>query len=199
MVLIALVGHHPAGKPEWSIPHNAALERLVAQKFGPKAQQIIHLLHATPGLNIDELASSLGIRRTAANHHVRILERAGAIVRVRQARHQLHFAGDTTPFERDTLCAMRVPSVKDVASLLFQGHPPSSAALAAELGITTRTARRALRLLSSRGLLRIEGFGMGRRLGHLHPRLRILLARQEGLAAAPPAAQDDQSLPGTPP
>jgi DNA-binding transcriptional ArsR family regulator len=168
-------------------PRNGALEHLASQRFGPKAQAIVRMLHERPGLNIDELAVLLGVRRTAANHHVRTLERAGLVVRMRQSRHQLHFAGDTNGFERTMLCALRVPSVQDVAQKLFEGAPPSSSDLAAALDVSARTARRALRLLGNLGLLRIESPG-GRRVAHLHPALRLVLARtvpEEPSHAAP--------------
>lgn len=176
-----------APRPSDGLPRNGALERLVSQRFGPKAQLVIRILHERPGLNIDELAGTMGVRRTAANHHVRILERAGVLVRVRQARHQLHFAGDTTRFERIMLCALRVPSVLDVARRLFEGAPPSSNRLAAELEVTSRTVRRALRLLATQGLLKVED-QEGRRIAHLHPALRLVLAREP----RPPLAAADQ-------
>jgi DNA-binding transcriptional ArsR family regulator len=163
-------------RPEGGLPRNGHLERLVAQKFGPKAQVVIRTLHERPGLNIDELAAVMGVRRTAANHHVRILERAGMVVRVRQARHQLHFAGDTTRFERHMLCILRVSSVLDVSRLLFDGEPPSSSRLAAALDVTPRTVRRALRILANEGLLKVEE-RLNERVAHLHPTLRLVLAR----------------------
>lgn len=167
------------------LPRNGMLERLAGQRFGPKARQVILLLHQNPGLNIDELAASMGVRRTAANHHVRILERAGLVVRLRQARHQLHFTSDTTSFERAMLRALRVASVQDVARLLFHGTAPSTSALADALNVTPRTTRRALRLLSNQGLLRIEHQG-DRKVAHLHPHLRLVLARAPVAGDGPP-------------
>ncbi len=170
------------------LPRNGALERLVSQRFGPKAQQVVRILHVRPGLNIEELAAELGVRRTAANHHVRLLERAGIVVRVRQARHQLHFAGDTTPLEREILCLLRIESVLDVARALLDGLPPSGDHLGPRLGITGRTARRALRMLNSRGLMRVEQAEAGKQ-AHLHPLLRIVLARATDPAEPAPAPQ----------
>lgn len=175
--MLMLAAPDLAGRGPDGLPRNGSLERLVSQRFGPKAQLVVRILHDQPGLNIDELATRMGVRRTAANHHVRVLEREGLVVRVRQARHQLHFAGDTTGFERGMLCALRVPSVQDVARLLFGGAPPASAPLAAKLGVSARTVRRALRLLASQGLLRVEDRD-GARIGHLHPALRVVLARE---------------------
>jgi len=133
-----------------------------------------------------------------------VLLRIGAIVRVRQAGHQLHFSAATPRFEREALCVLRVPSVRDVVHRLYQGSPPSSSALAAALGITGRTARRALRLLASRGLLRIEERADGGKAAHLHPSLRVLIAREIQLAAQrlPDAARspgDTSASPGTMP
>lgn len=186
---------HPGGDPKRGagsvqpsmgpLPRNGALERLVSQRFGPKAQSIIQILHLRPGLNIEELARALGVQRTAANHHVRILEREGILVRVRQARHQLHFAGDTTPLEREVLCLLRIASVQRVVRALFEGQPPTGDTLGPALGLTGRTARRALRLLNSRGLLRVENGADGARRAHLHPTIRLLLARVPGTPDAP--------------
>jgi predicted transcriptional regulator len=148
------------------------------------------MLKATPGMNIDEIAAKLGFRRTAANHHLRVLERSGAIVKVRQAGHQLHFTSETPRFERDVLCVLRVPSVRDVVRRLFDGHSLSSSALASSLNVTGRTTRRALKLLTTRGLLKQELTEGGRKIAHLHPMLRVLIARE-----MPASKESTQSLP----
>src|ERR1051326_233312 len=169
----------PAGPPAVDRPPGPKPGR----PLGRHPQRILEMLKQRPGLNIDEIAAQLGLRRTAANHHLRILERSAAIVKVKQAGHQLHFTTDTPRLEREILCVLRVASVRDGAQLLLQGHPPSSSSLAAALNVTGRTTRRALRLLTSRGLLRTEVVD-GHAVAHLHPVLRVLMMRNAQAAAA---------------
>jgi predicted ArsR family transcriptional regulator len=143
--------------------------------LGPRKDRILDLLDDVPGLNIDELADALQVRRTAAKHHVRGLERAGALVRLRQGRNILHFRADTPAIDRTLFCLLRIPSVQGVCASLLRDPWKTPADLAQDLEVAPRTIRRALHRLKRAGAVRGEPAPDGRRALHLHPRLRILL------------------------
>lgn len=155
-----------------------------AVPLGPRQERVLALLDQYPGLNIDELAGALGVQRTAAKHHVQALERRGMLVRVRQGRHLLHFPADLPPVERLVFTVFRVPSVRRVAEEVFLDPSVSREALAERLEVTPRTVRRALGLLLRQGLMQVHQ-SSGQRTLHLHPQLRVLLARQP----SPPQAR----------
>jgi DNA-binding MarR family transcriptional regulator len=112
-----------------------------------KRRRLLEILDRQPGLNIDELAKSLGVRRTAAIHHLRRLEKQTTIVRVRQGRHVLHFLGSLPPARRAAICLARVPSVRRIVEDLAVNPVYSQEAVAARVGVSRRTVRRAIRRL----------------------------------------------------
>ena len=168
----------------------------LGDRLGPRRRRILDLLGETPGLNLDEVAQALGVQRTAAKHHLRLLERLGHVVRVHQGRHVMHFRAGMPPVEQEMFRLFRVPSVRRVAEALFLDGGRPREALAAELDVTPRTVRRAIRQLTRSGLARLERAPDGPRV-FLHPRLRILIARQANPLPPPPpegpATTDDTS------
>jgi predicted transcriptional regulator len=155
-------------------------------RLGPRRRRILETLRERPGLNLDEVALAIGTARTAAKYHLRSLELLGLVSRVRQGRHLLHFPSETPALERTMLCLVRVPSVRALAEALFvnPGHPRDR--LAEDLDVNVRTVRRAVRQLTRSGLARVQAFPDGQHVV-LHPRLRVLLARQAGPPAPAPA------------
>jgi predicted transcriptional regulator len=147
----------------------------------PPLRQFLERLSQAPGLNIQELSDATGISRTAANYHVRRLVRGGYLVTLRQGPHLLHFPATVPPLERVAIGLLRIASVRATADAVFHHPALSWDELATRLHVTSRTVRRAIRALDRAGLLRIEREN-GTRQVHLHPALRLLLARQ-----APPA------------
>ncbi|MHB1262008.1 MAG: helix-turn-helix domain-containing protein [Thermoplasmatota archaeon] len=162
-------------------PHDGRIGPMVG--IGPRRQAILDLLEHNPGLNLDEVAAALGVRRTAAKHHLRLLERDGLVVRVQQGRHVLHFRHGLPVVDQEIFRLFRVPSVRRVAEALYFDPACRREDLAATLDVTPRTIRRAIRHLSRAGLARSEEGPQGP-LVLLHPRLRMLVAR----GAAPPPA-----------
>lgn len=148
--------------------------------LGRQPTRILEALGQVPGQNVDELSATLGLRRTAVNHHVRVLLRVGRIVRVRQGRHALHFLVETRPQQRVALSLLRIPGVQAVATDVFREAHGGCADRADRLGLSPRHVRRALRLLAKHGMARVEKGG--RRVPdvtHLHPELRLVLALQQ--------------------
>lgn len=167
-----------------SIPGPPLPARL--KPLGRQPLRVLDLLERLPGLNIDELSAQLDLRRTAINHHLRILLRLGAVVRIRQGRHALHFRAETPAQERLALSLLRIPGVLAFSLDAFTRPEGESAARAQRLGISTRHARRALRLLVRSGMARTDP--RVRReppVVHLHPQMRLVLAR------IPPASPSD--------
>lgn len=143
----------------------------------------MEILETYPGLNLDEVALAISVQRTAAKHHLRALERMGEVHRLRWGRHTLHFPRSLPASDRILFCLFRVPSLLGVALELAAEPRLDRRALAAKLQVTPRTIRRALRLLERHGLVRIEPAREGP-VATLHPRLRVLLARERPFVAA---------------
>lgn len=143
-------------------------------------QRVLSVLTDRPGLNIDELSASLGLRRTAINHHVRVLLRSGLVVRLRQGRHALHFTSGTSPCQRAAFCALRIPGVSALCRDAFD-HPCDALSSRSErLGLSRRHVRRAFKMLVKQGLATSKP-GLDHAVTiHLHPDLRILIVRAGG-------------------
>lgn len=157
-------------------PPGATLRGMMA--LSRQAQRVVGIIRSAPGLNIDEVAAHLGLRRTAANHHLRVLLRSGLVVRVRQGRHALHFPVETPPAQRRAICLLRVPGMHALARDLFENPVDTCAARALRIGVTDRHVRRGLSAFVRQDLVRIEGGGARHAsLVHLHPDLRLLLVR----------------------
>lgn len=142
-----------------------------------QAQRIADIVAQTPGLNIDEIAARLGLRRTAANHHLRILLRSGILVRIRQGRHVLHFPVRTSPAQRRAICVLRVPGMRAIARDLFEHPTDLCSARARRIGVSDRHVRRGLNSLAKQDLAHIEQVPRQPPTVHLHPDLRLILAR----------------------
>ena len=154
--------------------------------LGPRKRRVLEVLEAYPGLNLDEVALALGVRRTAAKHHLLYLEKVGLVARLRWGRHRLHFTQTVPPSERIVFCLVRVPSLLGLARELMLDPALDGARLAGQLQVSPRTVRRGLRLLTRNGLARVQPGPHGP-VATLHPRLRVLLARE---AAVPPLQGD---------
>ena len=157
-----------------------------APELGPRKRRVLAILEAYPGLNLDEVALALGVQRTAAKHHLVYLEKAGLVTRVRFGRHRLHFPQSLPASERTMFCLFRVPSLHRLAQALLADPALDGSRLAAQLQVSPRTIRRAVRLLTRNGLVRVQA-GAGGPVATLHPRLRVLLARDPAGFAREPA------------
>jgi DNA-binding transcriptional ArsR family regulator len=156
-----------------------------ALALGQRPRQILDALALVSGLNIDEIAAVLGVRRTAANHHVRTLARRGLVVRVRQGRHLLHFLQGESPSMRQAITTLRIPSVFALAQDLFHHPQDSGATRALRLDVSERQVRRALRVLQRHELVRLDPQeGRTPPLAHLHPDVRLVLVRRQASAPA---------------
>jgi DNA-binding MarR family transcriptional regulator len=169
-------------------PHNQ-MQRLLdtlARLRSEKRRRLLEVLDRSPGLNIDELAQTLGVRRTAAIHHLRRLEKQITIVRVRQGRHVLHFLGSLPPSRRAAICLARVPSIQRIIQDLAQNPQYSQEDVATRVGVSRRTVRRAIRRLSEFRLIDLQP-ALERR--GIVVRLGLELASSTGLLHKFPGAQ----------
>lgn len=160
----------------------AALDAVVARagRESGTRRSIYRFIVEHPGLNLQELADAVGVNRTAIVYHVRRLMRDAFVSTQRQGPHVLHFPNTMSREQRVALSLLRIASVRAVASELQHDPEVSFTGLASKLGTSVRTVRRALRSLQGSGLLHVEAgvpAHAGKRTAHLHPELRLLLAR----------------------
>ena len=143
-------------------------------------QRLVDVLGDSPGLNIDELSARLGLRRTAINYHVRTLLRCGAVVRLRQGRHALHFLSGTPAVQRTAFCLLRIPGVLAFCLDAFDHPRDAWSARAERLDFSRRHVRRVLHLLERNGLAKAEPGSRREATVQLHPDLRVLIVRSIG-------------------
>lgn len=140
-------------------------------------KRLMEIIKERPGLNVQELADAAGLERDTARHHIDRLVDAGYVVTNRQGRHRLHFPAHMDEDLREPLSLLRIPSVRAVVEELYRRPEDiSENDLAERLDLTDRTVRRAVRSLEDRDLLYLEQDGDTRK-AHLHPTLRLVLAR----------------------
>lgn len=163
--------------------------------LGRQPRRILEALATGPGQNIDELAARLGLRRTAINHHLRVLLRVGKVVRVRQGRHALHFPVETPPDQRIALSLLRIPGVNAVTRDVFLEPATECRDRADRLGLSPRHVRRALRILVRHGMARTDPVSStSGPITHLHPAMRLVVALQLD-ASRRDAGRDRADLP----
>lgn len=150
----------------------------------PNQRRVLWMIHKYPGLNSQELAQVLGLARTAVVYHVRRLTRLGLIIEEKQGQHKLHFPASLPSAKRRALCQLRVPSVRKVALALFAAPRDTIRAVAERVEMNPRTVRRALQGLRHDNLAFCEKNGRGQ-IVHLHPEVRLVLARWSADADAP--------------
>lgn len=152
-------------------------------------RRLARLIHERPGLNGQELSQAIGVTRTAINYHIRRLCAAGFVVSERQGSHLLHFPHNTSPARRRALALLRLDSVRVLATAAYHSPQIRIQQLAVRSDMNPRTLRRALHTLRHHDLVRCEKNGHAQ-VVHLHPELRIVLARW-----APPEAHRDGDAP----
>lgn len=144
----------------------------------PRQATLLAAVRAEPALNIREIAQRLGVRRTAANHHVTALARKGLLATLRQGRHLLHFPAAMPLPERRCLAALRIASVRATVAASVPRGGLSVEELAAAAGLKARTARGTVRFLRQHGLVHVEKVpGLRAPRVHLDQGTRVTWAR----------------------
>lgn len=100
----------------------------------------------------------------------------GKVVTRRQGHHVLHFASTLPTIQRKAVCLLRISSVRSIVEIVAEEGPVVRVADVAErLGITRRSARRSIKMLTSETLAEdasVEGERGARKIT-LHPDTRI--------------------------
>lgn len=203
VVLLALAAGVTAGAG--ALPVAVLYHRL--QQDGalrnPVRARLYEVVARHPAITIQEAAERVGIARTTASYHLRILGREGLVVE-RTAPKTVHYYRNDGRFTEEMqlrLQALASPRTRHVARVLAERPGLQRSELALLLGITIATVNWHLRPLAERGLVREELQGRRRLLvptDALRECFDVLAREAEGEARVrdlglPPA--DPSSLP----
>lgn len=137
--------------------------------------RLLDYLHERPGCCIQDIADHLGIARTSAVHHVRVLRRDRQVVVQRKGRRVLHFPTAVDDrVHRTILAAWRLDTARAILEHLSRDPRASWRAVARSLGVTPRAVRWHLQRMQADGLLRIRRTSDGGHEAVLHPHVRQL-------------------------
>jgi predicted transcriptional regulator len=171
----------------------------------PVRARLYETVARQPGITIQDAAERVGIARTTAAYHLRLLGRQGLVLE-RPARKTVHYYrndGRLTETQQLQLQALASSRTRNLAVVLASRPGLQRSELAAALGVTIATVNWHLRPLVDRGLLREELQGR-RRLLYPTDALRSSLELLDQGAAAlmtgmPPAAGTNDASAFAPP
>lgn len=132
----------------------------------PVRARLYEVVARNPGITIQDAAEKVGIARTTASYHLRILGREGLVVE-RPARKSVHYYrndGRLSDEDQLRLQALASDRTRHVAVLLLQRPGLQRSELARALSLSIATVNWHLRPLSERGLVREEARGRRRHL-----------------------------------
>lgn len=137
--------------------------------------RLMEFLRERPGCCLQEIADHLGIARTSAVHHVRVLRRERQVVVQRKGRRALHFPTAVDDrVHRTILAAWRLDTARAILEHLHEDPRTSWRAIARSIGVTPRAVRWHLQRMQQEGLLRIRRTPDGGHEAVLHPQVRLL-------------------------
>ncbi|MHB8633634.1 MAG: winged helix-turn-helix transcriptional regulator [Thermoplasmatota archaeon] len=92
----------------------------------PKREALYALIMQNPGVSLQALGDATGLSRTAANHHLRLLELQHLVVskRMGRSRHYYENGGRYQTHQKDAYALLQNPRSKEIASFI-QDHPGS--------------------------------------------------------------------------
>jgi predicted transcriptional regulator len=155
----------------------------------PVRARLYEAVATRPGITIQDAAEHVGIARTTAAYHLRILGREGLVIE-RPSRKTVHYyrndgrLSEALQFRLQALASRRT---RDVAEVVSKQPGLQRSELATMLGISIATVNWHLRPLSERGLLREELRGR-----------RRLLFPTEALGEALGVLANEGALPSSP-
>lgn len=159
--ITAVLAHVPFVVGYQRLQRDAALEN-------PVRARLYEVVAHNPGVTIQDAAERVGIARTTASYHLRILGREGLVIE-RPARKSVHYYrndGMLNDDEQLRLQALASERTRNVAEVLAERPGLQRSELARLLGLSIATVNWHLRPLSERGLVREEPRGRRR---HLFP------------------------------
>lgn len=178
--IATVLAHLPAVALYQRLQRDAALEN-------PVRARLYEVVAKNPGITIQDAAEKVGIARTTASYHLRILGREGLVIE-RPARKSVHYYrndGRLNEDEQLRLQALASERTRNVAVLLTQKPGLQRSELARLLGLSIATVNWHLRPLAQRGLVREESRGRRR---HLFPTPALNESLQQRVAEEAVAA-----------
>lgn len=163
----------------------------------PVRARLYEVVAWQPGITIQDAAQEVGIARTTAAYHLRILGREGLLLE-RPSRKTVHYYrndGRLTEEQQMRLQALASRRTRHVAVALSERPGIQRSELAHHLGISIATVNWHLRPLAERGLLREEVRGR-RRLLFGTDALRESLAALARVTPDPAAPEAPLESPG---
>jgi predicted transcriptional regulator len=188
----------------WALAHAPALalyQRLQrdAALENPVRAKLYEAVARQPGITIQDAAEKVGIARTTASYHLRILGREGLVVE-RPARKSVHYYRNDGRYSEDDqlrLQALASERTRHVAKLLAQKPGLQRSELSRILGLSIATVNWHLRPLAERGLLREEPRGRRRLLFPTDAMLQCLQLLESGETSALPPGFDMMPTPAS--
>lgn len=121
-------------------------------------------LSTTPGAHFSKLRDDLHLGTGEAQHHLRHLQRAGAVESYRDGDYRRFFPAERfTGFEKVALGYLRRDTPRGMMLALLRNPDASGRSLAAELGVSAATVSKYAAELESAGLLdRADGYRLER-------------------------------------
>ncbi len=143
--------------------------------------RLMSFLEERPGSCLQDIANYLGIARTSAIHHVRVLRNDRQIVTQRKGRRVLHFPTAVDDrVHRTILATWRLDTARSILQELEKDPRSSWRAIARNLQITPRAVRWHLQRLEDDGLLSIRRTPDGlRHEAIIHPGVRTLRLNED--------------------
>lgn len=166
----------------------------------PVRARLYEVVARNPGITIQDAAEKVGIARTTASYHLRILGREGLVVE-RPARKSVHYYrndGKLSDEDQLRLQALASERTRHVANLLLQRPGLQRSELARALGLSIATVNWHLRPLSERGLVREEAKGRRRHLFGTTALEICLRLRDGSVVDGPVAPVAPEAVPGLP-
>jgi len=142
----------------WPAVKTSGAAALYARFAGPEVldhaarDRALALVRASPGANVRDVATGLGISWSTAAYHLEVLSREGFLVRHQTGRHRRYFVVDDQA-DRDAASLLHDPTAHRLHDLVRDGPGRTQKELAALAGISASTASWQLRRLVAAGVL----------------------------------------------
>jgi len=140
---------------------------------------------ATPGAHFSKVRDDLQLGTGETQHHLRRLEREGAVESREDGEYRRYFPADRfSEFEQVALGYLRRETPRGMVVALLREPDATGTALADELGVSAPTVSKCAKQLETAGLLsRTDGYDLER------PETLLLLLVQHANSFGPKAAQ----------
>lgn len=163
----------------------------------PVRARILDTIAQDPGISLSDVTARAGVAWGTAVHHLRRLERHGAIVSLRPLAHRRYFVTDSPgAAQRSAVAVVMHPTARRIACLVSQRPGIDQTGICTALHLNNPAASKHLGQFEAQGLVLSSRTGRNRTYhptGSLHSALLLvepasILARASGTLATPLAA-----------